>query len=401
MNFPVIDHSLSVPVSLICSEDDEEKALNDAHALADVCIDKGLEEGLAYLQEQWRREKQSPPAAVKTLVSSPLYLAVWSGLSGTNGSSAALPEIPIRECVSVALSTCASFLVLLDGATASAGVQEYRHARELLKSGLTELAQSLARGPAQDPLEEARIRVKCHELVKSALGLPGLPEVLTQLEEDGLFSLNFLAQFAANAAHTFDIQDTAKQLCELFPGHPEALSIRTEADLQKFVTNLLHTDGDPPSQHVTNLLAHQQENFAEQKTWLLETLGFGLATHVISVGRSILELMRFSNTRSFLIERKAAFARALSKLNGKAGSKILAHLFDATSHKIKANIAAIVGGSTRLASAVAGIIIKSLTLASVATGPAATVIAPIVLAIYAVKGYVGAFYERLSTTPWH
>lgn len=377
-------------------EKSKEEIWNDANELTDICLGKGVEEGVSYLQDKWRREKLSPPAAFRSLVSSPLYLVVWSGFSSLNGSTAAIPEIPVRECVSITFSTCVSFLVLLDGATSYAGVQQYQHARELLKSAMNELAQSLAQGPEQDPWEKARIQAKCCELVKSALGLPGLLEVLTRFEADGLFSLNFFAQFVANTANTVDIHDTAKELAELFPENPDVLSIRSEADLTKFVMSLSPIQGKELTHTVPHLVAHQQENFVEQKTWALENLGFGLVTNVFSVGRSILELTRFSTTRSFLLERKEALLRALGKLNGKAGSQILTHLLDATGYKLKANVAAIVGGATRLVNAVVGIVIKSLTLASITTGPAAAVIAPIVLAIYAIKGFVGAVYERLA-----
>lgn len=365
---------------------------------AEELKEKSLDEGAAYLQAKWLRCKQPPPSAVKPLITSPLYLAVWSAAMGvegglTNKGSSAIPEIPLRECIAVALSTCITFVALLDGVTTSAGIQRYDYARKALNSGLSDLAQALAKGTELNPLEQAEIRVKCNELIKSALGMPGLLEVVTQAEADSLSSLHVFIQLVANADLTSDIQRTAEQVNQLLPDHPEFLSIRSTADLDKFMSQL---QGGSPSEQVKTLIEHQKENFTTQETWSLEKLGFGLATNVVSLGRSILELIRFSDTRGFLLERKKAFRAAIERLDGKAGSKILWHLFDSVCYKIKANIAAIVGGSTRLANAVAGIVIKSLTLGGIATGPAAAVIAPIVVGIYAVKNFVGAYYDRLA-----
>ncbi|WP_382161824.1 hypothetical protein [Hydrogenophaga sp. ANAO-22] len=376
----------------------DAEELQDAQDLADVCADKGLDEGVAYLQEKLRREKQTPPKAVQALVTSPLYLTVWSAAMGFDGGltykdSPAIPEIPLRECVAVTISSCVTIVTLLDGLTAAAGVQRHVHAKKALQCGLTELTRAWANRADLNPLEAARIRAQCNELVKSALGLPGLGEVATQLEADAANALHVFTQFVGNVHLTSDIRGIAEQLSELLPDDPDVLLIRDQEGMDEFMARL----GERPlNQEVMNLIEDQKENFAEKEFWALEKMGFGLFTNVVSLGRSVFELKRFSDTRGFLLERRDAFKRAIEKLKGKAGSKVLTHLFDSVRYKIKSNIAALFGASTRLCNAVGGIVIKSLTLAGISSGPAAAIIAPIVVGIYAIKNFVGAHYDRLA-----
>lgn len=378
----------------------DAETLQDAQDLAEVCTDKGLDEGVAYLKEKWRLEKQSPPKAVQALVTSPLYLAVWSAALGLDGLSykdkdrpPAITEIPLRECVAATISSCVTIVTLLDGLTASAGVQRHLHAKKALQCGLTELTRAWANRADLNPLEAARIRAQCNELIKSALGMPGLGEVATQLEADAANALHAFIQFVGNVHLTSDIRGIAEQLSELLPDDPDVLLIRDEAGMDEFMARL----GERPlNQEVMNLIEDQKEDFAEKEFWALEKTGFGLFTNVVSLGRSVFELKRFSDTRGFLLERRDAFKRAIEKLKGKAGSKVLTHLFDSVRYKIKSNIAALFGASTRLCNAVGGIVIKSLTLAGISSGPAAAVIAPIVVGVYAIKNFVGAYYDRLA-----
>lgn len=376
---------------------DEEEGLQDAQDLADVCIDKGLDEAVAYLQEKLRLEKQTPPNAVQALVTSPFYLAVWSAALGfetglTHKDSPAIQEISLQECVAATISSCVTIVTLLDGLTASASVQRYLHAKKALQCGLTELARAWANRADLNPIEAARIRVQCNDLVKSALGMPGLGEVTTVLHADGVNAAHVFAQFVGNVHLTSDIRDNAEQLDGLFPGGPDFLSIRDPVAMDKLMEGL----GKQPSNQVMNLVEGQKENFAEKEFWALEKMGFGLFTNVVSLGRSVFELMRFSDTRGFLLERRDAFQRAIEKLKGKAGSKVLTHLFDSVRYKIKSNIAALFGAGTRLCNAVGGIILKSLGFAGISSGPAAAIIAPIVVGIYAIKNFVGAYYDRLA-----
>lgn len=378
----------------------DAETLQDAQDLAEMCTDKGFDEGVAYLKEKWHLEKQSPPKAVQALITSPLYLAVWSAALGLDGLSykdkdrpPAITEIPLRECVAATISSCVTIVTLLDGLTASAGVQRHVHAKQALQCGLTELTRAWANRADLNPLEAARIRAQCNELVKSALGMPGLGEVATQLEADAANALHAFIQFVGNVHLTSDIRGIAEQLSELLPDDPDVLLIRDQEGMDEFMARLGQR---PLSQEVMNLIEDQKENFAEKEFWALEKTGFGLFTNVVSLGRSVFELMRFSDTRGFLLERRDAFKRAIEKLKGKAGSKVLTHLFDSVRYKIKSNIAALFGASTRLCNAVGGILIKSLAFAGISSGPAAAIIAPIVVGIYAIKNFVGAYYDRLA-----
>lgn len=63
---------LSLPPSKVDKKDDR------ADRFSDFCIEQGIEQGLAYLKDQWTRGQHPFPSSFETLVSNPNYLSAWS-----------------------------------------------------------------------------------------------------------------------------------------------------------------------------------------------------------------------------------------------------------------------------------------------------------------------------------
>lgn len=378
-----------------------------AEDFAGLCIEQGIEQGLAYLKEQWKQGKHPLPRSFEPLVSNPKnYLATWSATHAVNASSQAITDVQDRECVSLAFSTGATLLGLLDGMTAVAGLQRYQHAQAALKSSLAQLAQALT-DKSLTPLELANIKATCAKSIQAAMGLTGMQELITQILADGVMAMHGAVNKAAEMAllaQVLEEADGLSQMCEDPAVAHRLMDARKLGQLEQ----MLYPDGRDSAPFIPQLKSGvtseqflkqvkvQEDNFDEQSTWLKENTWFGLGINVVSFARSLYELLRFKGTRDFLKEKKNAMASGLEKLQGLPGVKMLTHLFHATCFRIKSNSAALTGAVARLLNAIGGGIIKGLVLGGVAVGPAGTVLSALVVGVYALKAYVQRYYDRLA-----
>lgn len=391
---------LSLPPSKVKKKDDH------VDRFSDLCIEQGMEQGLAYLKEQWSEGKHPFPSSFETLVSNPNYLSAWSTAHAFAAGSQAITDVKDRECLSMAFSTGATLLAVLDGMTSRAGLQRHQYAQEALKSSLSDLARALTNKDL-DALGLATIKGKCAKNIQTALGLTGMRELITQIQADGVMAIHSAVNKAAEMALLDQIlggADDVSHMCE----DPAVANHFLEARKLGHLEGLLYPKGRdfPPvtpqlksgvtSEQFLNQVKVQEDNFSEQGSWLKENTLFGVCINAVSFFRGLCEGVRFLNTRGFLKEKRDAIARAIQKLQSLPGMKVLTHLFHATCFRIRSNSAALTGAVARIFNAIGGGIIKGLVLGGVAVGPAGTVLSAVIIGIYALKAYAQRHYDRLA-----
>lgn len=391
---------LSLPPSKVDKKDDR------ADRFSDFCIEQGMERGLAYLKEQWRQGQHPFPSSFETLVSNPNYLSAWSTAHAFTAGGQAITDVEDRECLSMAFSTGATLLGVLDGLTSRAGLQRYQYAQEALKSSLTDLAQALTNKDL-DALGLATIKGRCAKNIQTAMGLTGMRELITQILADGVMAIHSAVNKAADMALLDQIRggaDDVSHMCE----DPVVANQFLEARKLGHLEELLYPKGRefPPvipqlksgvtSEQFLKQVKVQEDNFGEQGSWLKENTLFGVCINAVSFFRGLCEVVRFKDTRGFLREKRDAIARAIHNLQSLPGMKVLTHLFHATCFRIKSNSAALVGAVARIVNAIGGILIKGLVLGGVAVGPAGTVLSAVIVGIYALKAYAQRHYDRLA-----
>ncbi len=398
-SFAINSSFVASDVSWLDDEKKESESQRDAHELAEVCVEEGLDEGALFLLQRWQR-RNAYPAAVNTLISSPHYLAVWAGGVALNTGSTGIEDAIAKECATTTFSTGVAFLALIDGVTASAGIQRLVWGRDTFTASLEKLANALT-DRHMDPWKLEQLKAECGLKIRDALGQPELKEVITQIQADAVQSLQGAATTIAKLVNAVEIRVMGKLAADLLGANPagvEAVGIHSLDDLNAFLAKTPQLQLDEATRaELHDVFSKQEANFAAQQSLTDAGLGLGLVTNVASLIRAPLELWRFFETRASLKTVKAKLEQAVQTLQGKPGKEILVNLLEAFRNKIKSNTAALFGGFTRGANAVSGIVIKSIGLATgVATGAVTGGITAVVLIIYAGKAFAQAHYNRVA-----
>lgn len=351
MSSSAINPSVLRPSDLPWQEDEkkESESQRDAHELVEVCVEEGLDEGTLFLLRRWQ-SRNAYPSAVNSLISSPHYLAFWGGGVALNTGSAEIEDAIAKECATTTFSTGVAFLALIDGLTASAGVQRLAWGRETLTASLEKLANALA-DRHTTPWELEKLKAECGLKIRDALGQPALKEVITQIQADAVQSIQGAAMTIARLVNAAEIRVMGKLAADLLgtdPAGVDAVEIHSLDELNAFMAKTPQLQLDEATRaELHDVFSKQETNFAAQQSLSDAGLGLGLVTNVVSLIRAPLELWRFFEARASLKTVKARLKQAVQTLQGKPGREILANLLEGFRNKIKSNTAALFGGVTR------------------------------------------------------
>jgi hypothetical protein len=358
-----------------------------------------IEREALHLQHQWAQGKHPSPQEVKALVTNGIiYLGAWSATNASNASIKAVSDVSDSESAALAMSVLSTLIGLLDGYTPRQNWERLGYAKAQLKTVLDALAHVLT-NKTLSPYELADFKARYGSQLRSALALPCVKEVITQISTDTVPAISSLIKTVADAVLLKDTHNFASDLANSVndPTLKLALEDLRKAPSKELKDALLHCLGESPTKEEANEnLGNLLKNLATQKAWDAGSACFGLVTGLLSFARGCLETMRHRTTKEVLEKKRAALARGIEALQKKPGMKLLTHLFHAASHRITSTNWALVGSSTRALNAVAGLIIKALSIGSVSTGPAGSVIAAAALLIYAVKNYFQKRYDRFA-----
>lgn len=357
-----------------------------------------IEREALHFQHQWTQGKHPSPQEVKALVTNGIiYLGAWSATNASNASIKAVSDVSDSESAALAMSVLSTLIGLLDGYTPRPNWERLGYAKAQLKTVLDALAHVLT-NKTLTPYELADFKVRYGSQLRSALALPCVKEVITQISTDTVPAISSLIKTVADAVLLKDTHNFASDLVNSVDDPTLKLALEDlRAPSDEFKAELLHFfDNSPTHEEANENLGNLLKNLATQKAWDAGSACFGLVTGLLSFARGYLETVRHSTMKEVLEKKRDALARGIEALQKKPGMKLLTHLFHAASHRITSTNWALVGSSTRALNAVAGLIIKGLSIGSVATGPAGSVIAATALLIYAVKNYFQKRYDRFA-----
>lgn len=356
--------------------------------LAEICRNQSIDEAVGHLKQQWARAHQAP-GAVKPLIGNPHYLLGWGALAGAQTAVNNLGDLSIKEGPGIYLGLGTTLLAIVDGLTTQGGYLRTDFAAQELEASLSKLAQAYTNNCSQDNL--LKIQCECADRIQKTYGLIGPCELGTQFVTDAFSAFHTTIQTLIRCVTTAQIQHTALEIADGIGG--SAAVALTEARSVNALMDALKSAG-VDTRPLQAAIDEQVDHFkvVGQVGQVADAVGiFGNGAGAV---RAVLELFRFSNIREMLNERKERLERAWRKLKDRAGGTVLSYLLHGAMHKISSNSWALFGSGARLAGSVTGIVLKALSLAGFAMGPAGPIVGSVVMFVFWLKSLMQTHHER-------